>query len=1064
MKNTAKFFTALTCMTLASGLVFPALGGAVHADEAPYDFTTGATSFQIGGPSTTEGPVTSYVIGEDTGAITVSDGVEIGGATVKAAATVYDPSNRVVTLDEGKFTPSMIGDYRIEYKVGEIVVCTKVIKVTKSGYYFEFPTNTNRIIPTEMNLNVSDAIKAQGFDGTILLPEPKVFSSKTKEEVENATVAISVQKPSGSSAVVVDTEGNKTFKPDIVGEYIFTYTYSLADSTVVAQKQFSLNVNTTYKNDYTLNHSFDGSKPTTAVLGASTTLPGVKGTNKETGEEVGVYYTISISKGGVDKSSMLDGNKFTPTEKGDYVVKYTIKNAFGTQAESFSFTIKDVKDTQDPEVYFGNLKDGEVEDLSHTVPTKAGLKNIVLPAITAKDNSGETITYKREIYRVRTITLDEGTVGSADSKKPIILNYDAASFADSANIANYKIFNYYDNLNNTDEMEKAFSAGTYRVSYTAIDSSKRDTTKSYSMEVVDAYSVSTPEIEFGTVLPSEIKLGEEVKFDKPTATDSNDDRMIVKTFYRFNGAGDWTQITEENSGKYTIKASTAGLLNIRVEVKNDDGVLAEIFREVKVVDVTDADLPTIESVDSVGDVNTVNNQFDEIELPEITFGDEQVAYMSVVVNVHDKDGNVVSVYGKKLTRNDTDKTLKVSGAKFKASKSGAYSVSYVATDIAGNSVVYSFKTNEVRATVAPSIVNPIFDESVQTLELGESLILPIPSVKNGDGEVIKNPEYTVDVVSAEGEYDAIMLGKFTPRATGKYVLQYTIKDNSLETKSALYTVNVQNTLAPSIDNEFDEFVTLTKGSSYNIPRVLTSTKGVNDIDWSESKIEVIYKGSTYKTLELDAKYSDDAAENAAYNYTFSRDGVYTIKYTVCDTVGNSSTKQFEIKVGDTVKPILEIDSSVDFSDRGVGTKLVIDPSKITVSDGVDKDINIFDNLKVEVRNTSTNETIANKYKNETSVEGYEYEINEVGTYQVTFTLTDEAGNVTSLVKEFAVTEEGAEKEFPTEAIGIILLVLAILVLGGVVAYFVITRRKVKTPEQLKKMQEKKDSKKRNIKK
>lgn len=1046
MKKTAKFFMALGCMTLASGLVLPTLGNVAYADPDPaYDYTTTVEQAQI------QGFATDYVIGEDEGKIKVTK-------PATCEVRVLDPSNRKVTLDADGFVPTIVGDYRVIYFMTsgstEYVLSEKVIKVTKSGFYFEFPENTNRIIPSEMNIEISDKIKEKGFDGTILLPMPEVISSKTKKKVDGATVAVSVQKPSGSTATV---SAENTFKPDKTGEYIFTYTYTLAGGTVAAQKQFSLNVNTTYKNDYTLNYSFNSTKPTTAVLGVETKLPTVSGTNKETGEKVDVYYTISITKGGVDKSSMLKDGVFTPTEKGDYVVKYTIKNVFGTEAESFSFTIKDVKDTKDPVVYYGKLEGEKIVDQSHTVPSKFGLENIVLPAIYATDNSGEAITYKREIYRIKTYTLDQGTIGSEDSKKPVILNYNENTFADKANISNYVIFNYYDNNLNVDGKEEAFKSGIYTISYTAIDSSKNDTTKSYTMELVDAYTPSTPEIDFGTVLPKQVKLGEEISFEKPTATDSNDDRMVVRTFFKQAGETE-TELTELESGKYTIKTTKAGTLEIRVETKNDDGAIGTITRTIEVLDITDTTLPSLVGTpEDDADMNAINDQFSEITLPKMTFTDDKVDYLSVVIKVYDKDGKSVAVSGKKLEK--VTGGLKVSGAKFKASKSGNYRVSYVVTDIAGNTFLYTFKTNEVRATVAPTIVKPIFDESVQTLELGETLTLPIPSIKNGDGEEVNDPDYTVEVVSAEGEYEPIILGKFRPLTTGKFVIQYTVRDGSLETKSALYTIDVVNTLAPTIANEFKEFEKLEKNASMSIPRVNVSTKGVNDVDWSKSKIEVLYNGSVYKTLELDKTYDTQDAENEAYNYTFRRDGTYTIKYTVVDTVGNTATKSFAVKVGDTEKPTLELDSSIDFSDRKTGSTLVIDPAKITVKDNVDTGINIFDDLKIVVKNTTTGEEISNKFTNSTRVEGYEYNLSEVGTYQVTFTLTDDAGNVTTLVKEFAVTGEGAGKEFPTEVVGIILLVLAILILGGVVAYFIITRKKVKSPEQIKKMQEKKDAKK-----
>ena len=51
MKKSAKFFTAVAAVTLASGLVLPCLGGnAVFADPAPvYDFTTSVEDFTVNG-------------------------------------------------------------------------------------------------------------------------------------------------------------------------------------------------------------------------------------------------------------------------------------------------------------------------------------------------------------------------------------------------------------------------------------------------------------------------------------------------------------------------------------------------------------------------------------------------------------------------------------------------------------------------------------------------------------------------------------------------------------------------------------------------------------------------------------------------------------------------------------------------------------------------------------------------------------------------------------------------------------------------------------------------------
>ena len=103
MKKTAKFFMALGCMTLASGLVLPTLGNVAYADPDPaYDYTTTVEQAQI------QGFATDYVIGEDEGKIKVTK-------PATCEVRVLDPSNRKVTLDADGFVPTMVGDYRVIY-------------------------------------------------------------------------------------------------------------------------------------------------------------------------------------------------------------------------------------------------------------------------------------------------------------------------------------------------------------------------------------------------------------------------------------------------------------------------------------------------------------------------------------------------------------------------------------------------------------------------------------------------------------------------------------------------------------------------------------------------------------------------------------------------------------------------------------------------------------------------------------------------------------------------------------------------------------------------------------
>ncbi|MEG1499998.1 MAG: hypothetical protein RR400_02920, partial [Clostridia bacterium] len=257
-------------------------------------------------------------------------------------------------------------------------------------------------------------------------------------------------------------------------------------------------------------------------------------------------------------------------------------------------------------------------------------------------------------------------------------------------------------------------------------------------------------------------------------------------------------------------------------------------------------------------------------------------------------------------------------------------------------------------------------------------------------------------------------------------------------ESTEYTVEVSDTDKPVVTTSYDHVdLKLKKGASLEIVRL--SATDASGIKWEDCKVEIKYNGVVYKTL----KTSDQD-----YNYTFSNDGTYEIVYTAVDNKSKSETKTFSVYVGDTDKPVLELDEKkLLFKDVVAGSELVIDENLIKISDLTDKTMTKEKNLKIEVRNISNDVVILNelaKYddnKIETSRTGFKYKLKEVGKYRVTFTLTDSANNTTKIEKEFTVSEKGAGITFSSETVGTILIVLSVAVLAGVVIYFVATRKK-----------------------
>ena len=77
-----------------------------------------------------------------------------------------------------------------------------------------------------------------------------------------------------------------------------------------------------------------------------------------------------------------------------------------------------------------------------------------------------------------------------------------------------------------------------------------------------------------------------------------------------------------------------------------------------------------------------------------------------------------------------------------------------------------------------------------------------------------------------------------------------------------------------------------------------------------------------------------------------------------------------------------------------------------------------------------------------------YEITEVGEYTFTITVQDEHNNVETREFTFSVHEEETDPNAVYQIVGIILIVISVLVLVGVIVYFVVS--KVKLDKELKK--------------
>lgn len=241
--------------------------------------------------------------------------------------------------------------------------------------------------------------------------------------------------------------------------------------------------------------------------------------------------------------------------------------------------------------------------------------------------------------------------------------------------------------------------------------------------------------------------------------------------------------------------------------------------------------------------------------------------------------------------------------------------------------------------------------------------------------------------------------------------------------------------------------------------------GKKDLENSNVKISFVETGGTTRIIDTislaDWTVSDDNAylrqDGRNIYLKLNRNGRYTITYTLKAvdqmgmSVGSEQTKSYTLSVGDVRAPELTIDNANNqfiASSYNVGDTVdirIADESLVTVNDpGGSSREELLKNLTITVRNTSTNSS-AVTLSNQSDVEGqyaYSYTIEEEGTYQISISVRDAAGN-TSQTSTFTFTV-GGESTDPvnvTEIVGKVLIGVAAVILAGVVVYFIVSKVK-----------------------
>ncbi len=472
-----------------------------------------------------------------------------------------------------------------------------------------------------------------------------------------------------------------------------------------------------------------------------------------------------------------------------------------------------------------------------------------------------------------------------------------------------------------------------------------------------------------------------------------------------------------------------------------------------------------------------------IILPDVTFADDDdslklniyLTYTApnggVTKTVDISDFTISSAENTSKTGDNDDYLHTIQNATFNAANAGYYVVTYSAQD-SGNNISFKSYGVYVNDTQGPRIDIP--DLQKLSTELRPGQVFEIPSAIAIDNGVVDDSiVVTASVSGPECFYKNSK--EFRPKKTGSYYVTYTATDGAgytstrtegpIEVKASLNSETFFiNYVTTDYKTDYTDEIVYQEGTSIIEKFAVLVPKAVaTDLEMGESPAvgkpivkdgngvektvtEVTNDGGIYS----DAEYNE--LKSKYYQFMATSQGLHTVSYSATNSLGIEATTSYEIEVGDIAAPTLKwYDKAANLPTTvTVGTEWEFDYDFVKIEDEDSTDTIANDGIKVTL-------SMIDPDKNEIN-DQTKFTFDKVGNYTFTITLVDKAGN--SSKKDYQYTIKVESEEGTTNTInnttGTILIVTSVIVLGGVVVYFVLSGRKVNAKS--KKNSSKKDTK------
>jgi hypothetical protein len=924
-------------------------------------------------------------------------------ATATRTINVRDTIAPVITINGPNPGTVECGNGYVELGATAADACDGTVAVTTSGTVLTaLGTYTITYTATDASGNTSTATR-----------QVNVVDTSAPVITLNGANPMTVECGSGyvePGATATDGCGGITLPVTITGSVLtskgtYTVTYSATDAagntTTVTR---TVNVVDTTGPVITLN----GANPMTIECGTGYTEPGATATDACDGGSTTVTITGSVL-----------------TSKGTYTVTYTATDSSGNT--STATRTVNVTDTIAPVITLngsnpmtvqcgaGYLEPGAVAidacegsitvSITGSVLTSKGTYTVTY---TAKDSSGNTSTKTRTVNVVDTtapvITLNGSNPMTVECGTGYV--EPGATAADTCDGSVTVVITG----------SVSASKGTYTVTYTATDSSGNTATATRTVNVVDT---TGPVITLNGSNPMTIQCGTGYVEPGASATDSCDGPrpvVITGTVLTSKGTYTVTYTSTDSSGNTSTKTRTVNVVDTTAPVitLNGSNPMTVACGSGYVEPGATANDACDGSVTVVITGSVLTSKGTYTVTYKATDSSGNTATSTRTVNVTDTTPPVITLNGSNpmtiqcgsgyvepgATATDgCDGTVTVVIAGSVLTSKGTYTVTYKATDGAGNTATAT-RTVNVVDTIAPVIT--LNGSNPMTVQCGSGYVEPgATATDTCDGSV------------------AVVITGSVLTSKGTYTVTYKATDGSGNSTTVTRTVNVVDTTAPVITLNGSNPMTVQCGSGYVEPgataidacdgaksvtitgSVLTSkgtytvtykatdlsgntatvTRTVNVVDTVAPVITL--NGSTPMTIQCGSGYTEPGATatdacqgSVAVVITGSVPavvGTYTITYTSTDSSGNVATKTRTVNVIDTVAPVITLnganpltaDCSVGYNEPGATAVDACDGSVAVVITG----------------------TVPSA----------------VGTYTVTYTATDSHGNTATATRTVTMT-------------------------------------------------------------